>query len=111
MQDESRISTFSFVRSFTVPKDFIELLGECNRFTSGDWRYVGTQSRKIPFETEDGSGDLILLYENDPFSLCVKVASTQPEVFLYNQIDEELANIAESFVDALRVISVNPPEQ
>jgi len=103
--DQEDVSSFIERVTTTLPNDFVVLLAECNHFVSGQWTYAGTHSRRIPFP----DGELLLLYENDPLSLCVKVDAQHQEIFFYNQLDQYLESVGETFVEALKIISINQP--
>ncbi len=91
----------------SLPQDYTQLLSETDGFTVQDWRFYGTKPRRIVHDKENYQ----LVVENDPFSLCFRENQDLPVVLFYDQIDDEISQMGESFVDALiKILNKKPAD-
>jgi hypothetical protein len=96
-------------RSSTVfPGDLTKLLAECDGFKCQNWTFNGTRSAQTPTPEDDIVR--IANSESEPLLLCLKVDAKRPEVYLYQEEDEEFTPYGSSFVEAfLRAVTESEP--
>jgi hypothetical protein len=83
--------------SSPAPTDYSDMLRETNGFSIGEWRFLGNRARRIVTLERNYQ----VLAESRSLAVCVGEGEQTPRVVLYDQVQDEVVDEADSFVSCL----------
>lgn len=97
-------SRYAYISSLVtvVTGDYEQLLAETNGFQSGEWLFLGSNSRRIirPDST------YIIVAESPTRAICFKESDSTGVVYLYDQIDDDMQESGRAFVTTFKLAVV-----
>lgn len=84
---------------FVLPPDIQLLLNETNGFSIDEWRFYGTNPRFIP--SSDYNLVAFAETQSEDQAICYRDGTIGGMLLLYNQVDNLITNLSNSFIDEL----------
>ena len=93
---EERLARFPELVSAPLPEDYAALLRETDGFVAHGWEFLGTRGRRLVLP----DATLYVTAEDEETALCLREGESQPRVFIYDQVNDQLTQAPDSWLDA-----------